>query len=574
MKTDINRAQAIEEVLSFDLTQVTPAVWQEKFDETTTHLTHLPAPSAARYVPRIAKKFGVSNRIVSEDIKKKHKLLVEAVAPPHAYDPDAHPAIGCTREGEFWIAVAGPHPTTRGSDIRWLGMTASGELRVGPPEPTNLKGAAQLFVGQWSDKSRLGFLTSTNPPVLITTYLRVKELVDKYVEFPHDDRAGFAAVVALWIIGTYLHPIFGVFPYLTIEGAKGSGKSRLLELIAATAFNGFRTPSPTAAVLCRIVAAARATLCLDETETLHSNSDDTASIRALLNDGYKHGGRVPRVSRDGGIEFFDAFSPKALAGIAGLNDVTADRAIRVVMVRASDPEKGRRSIDPRDEEIAVIRDALYETALTYANDIRHAYEHVKLPSELINRSAELWRPLFAIATVIDATSGTELVNELTPLAIEDTRERGELDPLTTAVADALWYRATSSDESDRKIRPGAVADEVFAMTRQKVSPEWVGRQFIRRLGFKRSGRDSNGAYYYVDPAILSSRLERIGWVAPEPEVKPWMTSARTETSSSNTTSMSAGDSQAALPLPDGSDGSDGSAESPSPFLMPVANDNG
>jgi hypothetical protein len=145
--------------------------------------------------------------------------------------------------------------------------------------------------------------------------------------------------------------------------------------------------------------------------------------------------------------------------------------------------------------------------------------------------------LFAIATVIDATSGTELVNELTPLAIEDTRERSELDPITTAVADALWYRATSSDEFDRKIRPGAVADEAFAMTRQKVSPEWVG-QFIRRLRFKRSGRDSNGAYYYLDSGELRSRLERLGWT-----------------------------------VPDGSDGNDGSEESPGPLFMPGASDN-
>jgi hypothetical protein len=514
--TDTERVEEIMRII-VDLNPTTPPDdWYPKWDDVTDHLARLPQPLAARYLAKVAKKFSVPKRDLADDVKKKRQQLAAALAPPPEYKPDSHPAIGCTSGGEFWIATASPHPLAP-SKFTWLGVTASGEERVGPLEPTIFDGVAKMFEGRWSDESRRRFSENTELPGLVDVYEGVRCLVERYVEFPQEHRKGFTASVSLWIMGTYAHPLFGVYPYLTIEGSKGSGKSRLLDVLAALCFNGFLSPSVTPAVLCRIVAGARATVCFDEVEHLHHNTEDTATIRALINAGYKRGGQVPRVSREGGVDLFDAFAPKAFAGISGLNDVTADRAIRIVMTRATDSRKCKLAIDPKGSEMADVRDSLYEFALASSEHVRQAYAAVNLPKELTNRSIELWRPLFAIASLIDEVTGGDLQSLLTPMAIEDSKDRNELDPISTAVGDALWFRATAESEDANKIRPGAVADDAQNVTRRQISPEWVGR-FLRRLGVKKAGRDADGAYYFIEPSRLHSELERIGWRVPDSQL--------------------------------------------------------
>src|SRR5262249_47982671 len=121
-----------------------------------------------------------------------------------------------------------------------------------------------------------------------------------------------SVIVAVWSVATYFFPLFRAFPRLNVNGERGSGKSKALEVIAAMAFNGLVRISPTPAVLYRLITPLRPTLCLDEVESLAT--EDHREILAILNAGYKAGGSVDRVTgkEKDRLSTFEVFAPVAM----------------------------------------------------------------------------------------------------------------------------------------------------------------------------------------------------------------------------------------------------------------------
>src|SRR5262249_18554869 len=135
---------------------------------------------------------------------------------------------------------------------------------------------------------------------------------------------------SIWTAGTYVFPAFPTYPYLQLTGEKGSGKTKVQDILECVAFNGLKVVDPTPAVLFRIVHSLRPTLLIDEVEGM--NADDAKEVRSIINAGYKCGATVPRCEGEGHeLRFFEVYGPKSLAGIKGLGSVTEDRCITVVM---------------------------------------------------------------------------------------------------------------------------------------------------------------------------------------------------------------------------------------------------
>ena len=101
------------------------------------------------------------------------------------------------------------------------------------------------------------------------------------------------------------------------------------------AFNASLCVSATPAVLFRLIEETRPTLLVDEAEAL-----DTDNRR---------------------VEFFDMFTPIALAGIRGLHATTEDRCIALVMPRGADrarvnaSEAGRHGAHQRSRSFAELK---------------------------------------------------------------------------------------------------------------------------------------------------------------------------------------------------------------------------
>ena len=139
---------------------------------------------------------------------------------------------------------------------------------------------------------------------------------------------------------TYLHKQFNAYPYLFVNAMKGSGKTRLLKLIAALSSNGEITAALSQAVLFR--TSNDTTMCIDEFENIGSR--EKSDLREILNACYKKGSKVKRMRKkktiDGEqqvIEEFELYRPLAMANIWGMEEVLGDRCISYLLEKSSNP---------------------------------------------------------------------------------------------------------------------------------------------------------------------------------------------------------------------------------------------
>ena len=167
-------------------------------------------------------------------------------------------------------------------------------------------------------------------------YYGIIQILKKYVDIPEN----YYKIIALWIIGTYVHDTFETFPLLFINACKGSGKSRLLKLIIALSRNGKIVLDLKEAPLFR--TATGSTLGIDEFENV--GSKDNATIRTLINAAYKKGARVERmkkVSQNGQekqvVECFDLYCSVVMANIWGMDEVVSDRCLQVILDKSANP---------------------------------------------------------------------------------------------------------------------------------------------------------------------------------------------------------------------------------------------
>ena len=128
---------------------------------------------------------------------------------------------------EIVEAVAGKHmwPRTR---LPWSGiLDAEAVQRALADEPSG----RELFLD-------------------LTDVLRARSDHRPHVVLPVP-RGVWAAVLALWIMASYLADQFHYFPVILLEGPPERGKTRLGKLLTFLAWRGMATPSPTPASLFR-----------------------------------------------------------------------------------------------------------------------------------------------------------------------------------------------------------------------------------------------------------------------------------------------------------------------------------
>jgi len=170
---------------------------------------------------------------------------------------------------------------------------------------------------------------------VIKCYHMIIEVLKEYCEL-HPD---YYSLVALWIIGTYCHDSFSTFPFLFINAMRGSGKTRLLKLIAAMSKDADIQANISEAVLFR--TAKGRTIVLDEFE--HIGSKEKGTLRELLNAAYKKGLKVKRMKRhktimgeEQVVEEFDLYTPICMANIWGMDEVLGDRCVTMTLEKSSD----------------------------------------------------------------------------------------------------------------------------------------------------------------------------------------------------------------------------------------------
>lgn len=232
----------------------------------------------------------------------------------------------------------------------------------------------------------------------------VEHFAGRFLAFPTRHHL---VVMCLWILHTWAVSAFYVTPRLVLDSPEpGSGKTRVLEILALLCRAAKLTLSTTTAALYRRIAAAGdqpPTVLQDEADRVFSSkTPQTEDVVALFNSGYKAGATVDRCEGDAKnmrVVEFPVFAPVALAGLAGKMPATImDRAIPLHM-RKRAPDEHVAEFRGRDAEVdaAPLRERIETWA--DANFDALAAARPQMPEGVRDRPAEVWEAILAVADV-------------------------------------------------------------------------------------------------------------------------------------------------------------------------------
>lgn len=315
----------------------------------------------------------------------------------------------------------------------------------------------------------------------------IEKELRKYLELKEDDRE--YAFVALWIIGTYLQPVWNTYPYMSISGRKDTGKTKLLEFLEKLAFCPRLSSSISTASLYRLIQCLRPTLLVDENER-YSTGERKGEIQNIVNSGYKKGAFVYRSGKTekGQIvqEKFETFSPKAFVTYTGLTRVTEDRALDIVMRKSTRSEIADTEIAAVDVKTwTTIRNKLYVFALSKWKEIASIYRNMPTTPRIKGRRRELWKPLLTLAKFF----GDKTFNKMRDFAVEKTIEHSEADAVEMVEASVL-RALLEIVTKDAFYNVSTIYEKVEEIEGESswITPTWVGKTLSRTFGFKKRRR--------------------------------------------------------------------------------------
>ena len=198
---------------------------------------------------------------------------------------------------------------------------------------------------------------------------------------------------ALWTLHTYLIDRFLVTPRLGIRSpTKRCGKTTLLDVLGCLVARPLPTTNVTSAAIFRVVERDQPTLLIDEADTFLYENDE---LRGVLN-GNRKGSRVLRtVGEDYEPRSFSTYSACAIAVIGALPDTLHDRSVVVDLKRRLPSEPIESFRLDRTGHLDVLARKAARWTKDHARAI--AAHDPDMPPGIINREADNWRPLLAIA---------------------------------------------------------------------------------------------------------------------------------------------------------------------------------
>jgi hypothetical protein len=233
-------------------------------------------------------------------------------------------------------------------------------------------------------------------------------------------------------------------------------------------------------------------------------------IRNILNSGYKKYGKVFRTvktSREHLVpKAFEVFSPKAFVTYLGLEDITEDRSINIVMIRTINKEIANREINDNDVIWQDIRDALYVFALGNWKRIKEIYENLPNVEGLESRFYELWKPILALAKFFGDDCYEIIKNLAIKKILEDvveSRETTILRALVHLVQESGYYKMKDIIEKVKELE----GDEKW------VNKSFIGRTLSKSFGFKdvrRSAEKGRPIERFIDLDRLKTFCKRYG----------------------------------------------------------------
>jgi putative DNA primase/helicase len=213
--------------------------------------------------------------------------------------------------------------------------------------------------------------------------------VRRYVVMPD----GAVEIIALWAFHTHCFDCFMHSPRLAVTSPeKRCGKTTLLDVLACLVARPLPTANATVSTIFRVIEMARPALLIDEADTFLKENDE---LRGILNSGHRKGGAVLRnVGDDHEPRQFSTWGPAAIAMIGQLPDTLDDRSVNCRLRRRKPSERVESFRSDRADHLCVLARKMARWGTD--NEARLSAADPDM-GELQNRTADNWRPLFALA---------------------------------------------------------------------------------------------------------------------------------------------------------------------------------
>jgi hypothetical protein len=209
-----------------------------------------------------------------------------------------------------------------------------------------------------------------------------------------------ADAVALWSVHTHLVQCFQVTPRLGIRSPeKGCGKTTLISALALIVARPLETAGASASVLFRSISKYKPTFLLDECDKWLAGKDIDKELVQVVNSGHRRGGIgiMRNVGDDHEPRNFPTYGAMAISLIGKLPPDLYDRSIAIELQRRLQSEAIGSLRAGRRCEL----DDLARKIVRWVEDNEEEIDgrEPRLPARAINRLADNWAPLFAIAEV-------------------------------------------------------------------------------------------------------------------------------------------------------------------------------
>lgn len=297
----------------------------------------------------------------------------------------------------------------------------------------------ELLESRWSSQSIQAFLSGAKPPATSEVHEQVRQYLQKYLGLRHPAEYD---LLALWIMGTYLKPLFKCYPILFFNAPYESGKSRCLEAVSQMAFNGkwFGEISP--AGFRRYSVNIKPTFCLDELTEVGLKND--SPLISLLLNAYNSSEAVLAASGRGSsrqAELFKVTSAVAIGNVQEIKNQALESRTLVIRTEYDSRFKNTNLPAAYDPEPSRIRDGLYGWFLSNWQSVKERYLAYPAIPALSAREMDSYKSLLAIAV----TAAPEVVEAVTEYAIAVRERRAMIKKATDDRFDLLFFLKSELD---------------------------------------------------------------------------------------------------------------------------------
>lgn len=350
---------------------------------------------------------------------------------------------------------------------------------------------------RWSTGSINAFLSgNAEAPDVAALYSDLVKAFRSWCWFPEEHTYH---VLALHVLGSYFFELYPAYPYINMNGPRGSGKTTVGRVAEALGFNGHWNINFSEAALFRTIQREKPYLVIDEAENMKNRADaDTFhALMSILKAGYQRGVRVPRQNKNNIeiTEYFSVYSPKMICNVHGLEDILQDRSIVIVTQEAPKSVVLRDDQPDKDMRLFVdLRDRLYLALMHYHREIVQVRDGKGVDQETTRlRERELFKPLIDLAHWVDFHGNTRDATHAITAALEcqkDVRYFNRVRTPEALLLEALFQLLGNEDEVE------VTCEDIKIAVRQLTSDPvefcneiWIGR-ILRTEGIIKHKRDT------------------------------------------------------------------------------------